>query len=293
MAKAKSLHGADIGKIVQNYKGEAFGFDSRNFYSQFVAAREVAGNPDKYFPEGVAYHKPHDHDRLVLRQAMPADQVARHYGLSVYQLDDLNPSWNNAIVQGKARIPAGASVWLPAGTTERITDHPTPGSASTLLAQTEREDKRERDYVTVRRTQVEPEPTLAQAETRDVARGKTSASNKSSATKAELAKNAKGSKLMLAKADTKGKAKADSKAASSSTPAKGQKGAKQVLAKADTSAAKGKDKAPIKTHVVKPNETLFRVAVMYDLSVDELKKLNKMSAKDNTIKAGQRIRVSG
>ena len=74
---------------------------------------------------------------------------------------------------------------------------------------------------------------------------------------------------------------------------KGQKGAKQVVAKADTSATKGKDKAAIKTHVVKPNETLFRVAVMYDLSVDELKKLNKMSAKDNTIKAGQRIKVSG
>jgi len=58
MAKAKSYHGDDIGKIVENYKGESFGFDSRNFYSQFVAAREVAGHPDKYFPEGVAFTRP-------------------------------------------------------------------------------------------------------------------------------------------------------------------------------------------------------------------------------------------
>ena len=299
MAKAKSLHGNDIGKIVQNYKGEAFGFDSRNFYSQFVAAREVAGNPDKYFPEGVAYHKPHDHDRLVLRQAMPAEQVARHYGLSVYQLDDLNPSWSNAIVQGRARIPAGASVWLPAGTTERITDHPAPTSASTLLARSEPQDERESDFVTVRRTEVKAEPVLAQAESRASAKGKSSAAAKSIVSKTELAKNAKEGKAMLAKADTKasGKAsaKADNKAVAKASPAaaKGDKGGKQVLAKADTSATKGKDKAAVKTHVVKPNETLFRVAVMYDLSVDELKKLNKMSAKDNTIKAGQRIRVSG
>ena len=297
MAKAKSLHGNDIGKIVQNYKGEAFGFDSRNFYSQFVAAREVAGNPDKYFPEGVAYHKPHDHDRLVLRYAMPAEQVARHYGLSVYQLDDLNPSWSNAIVQGKASIPAGASVWLPAGTTDRITDHPAPVSSSTLLAQTERQDERESDYVTVRRTEVKPEVTLARVEGRSGDKSKSSSSSKVTANNTALAKEIKGSKSTLAKADTKATAKTDSKsmakAASSPASAKGQKETKQVLAKADTSTAKGKDKAATKTHVVKPNETLFRVAVMYDLSVDELKKLNKMSAKENTIKAGQRIKVSG
>ena len=295
MAKAKSLHGNDIGKIVQNYKGEAFGFDSRNFYSQFVAAREVAGNPDKYFPEGVAYHKPHDHDRLVLRNAMPAQHLARHYGLSVYQLDDLNPSWSNAIVQGKASIPAGASVWLPAGTTERITDHPAPASSSTLLAQAEPREERANDYVTVRRTEVRPEATLAQAETRGGAKGKTASARQATATKANLARDDKGAKPMLAKADSKATAKAGAKAASGATGAKGQKGDKQVLAKADTSAGKGKekDKAAVKTHVVKPNETLFRVAVMYDLSVNELRKLNKMSPNDNTIKAGQRIKVSG
>ena len=43
--------------------------------------------------------------------------------------------------------------------------------------------------------------------------------------------------------------------------------------------------------MVKANETLFRVAVKYDTSVDELKKLNKMTAKDNTIKAGQKLKV--
>jgi membrane-bound lytic murein transglycosylase D len=49
--------------------------------------------------------------------------------------------------------------------------------------------------------------------------------------------------------------------------------------------------AVVKTHVVKPNETLYRVALRYDMSVDELKRLNRI--KDDTIRAGQRLRVGG
>jgi LysM repeat protein len=85
--------------------------------------------------------------------------------------------------------------------------------------------------------------------------------------------------------------------------AKGKAEAKPAptLAKADPKSGKDKSnkgkaepaKAPPKTHVVKANETLFQVAVKYDTSVDELKKLNKLSAKDNTIKTGQKLKVSG
>ncbi|HSO80558.1 MAG TPA: lytic transglycosylase domain-containing protein, partial [Chromatiaceae bacterium] len=190
IAKAKSLHGSDIGKIVENYKGAAFGFDSRNFYSQFVAAREVAGNPKKYFPDGVAFHRAHDNDRLVLKQPMSAQQLAGQYGLSVYQLDDLNPSWSNAIVKGDASIPAGASVWLPAGATGRNSGQPV-AAAPAMIARQEKEEPEsafepESEFLSVRmvsrsepvlaKTSVKPEPvktapraqpTLAKVETSD------------------------------------------------------------------------------------------------------------------------------
>lgn len=291
MAKAKSLHGNDIGKIVENYKGEAFGFDSRNFYSQFVAAREVAGNPEKYFPDGVAFHKPHDHDRLVLKHPMPVQQLATHYGLSVYQLDELNPSWSNAIVQGKAQIPAGSSVWLPAGTTERITDHPDP--APFMIAKEEPVS----EYVSVRRMTM-PEADLVKGGAKS-GKGESAAKPQATLAKADSkasAKSGKGespakSQATLAKADTKAAGKDGAK----TVAGKGKNDAKPVLAKAGSTTDKGKagkDKAP-KTHVVQPNETLFRVATMYDKSVDEIKKLNNMSPKDNTIKTGQRLKVSG
>mgnify|MGYP003572980824 CR=1 FL=1 len=197
MQKAKRLYGDDLGRIVQHYKGRYFGFASRNFYAEFLAAREVASNADKYFPEGVSYERPLSHDRLVLRHTMPANHVASHYGLSVYRLQHINLAWRAPAIKGRANLPAGTTVWLPEGTMQRVASAPAP--------------------VPVRVARVEPRP-------------------------------------------------------------------KPVVVKKP---------ATSKVHVVKPNETLYRVALRYDMSVKELKRLNRMKATDDTIRPGQRLRVSG
>ena len=50
MKKAVAKTGTkDIGKIVQRYRGRAFGFASRNFYAEFLAAVHVARNYEHYF----------------------------------------------------------------------------------------------------------------------------------------------------------------------------------------------------------------------------------------------------
>jgi LysM repeat protein len=50
-------------------------------------------------------------------------------------------------------------------------------------------------------------------------------------------------------------------------------------------------KSGIRYHVIQPKETLFSIAKMYGLSVDELRRLNKLSQQD-LIKWGQKLRVS-
>jgi membrane-bound lytic murein transglycosylase D len=197
MQKAKRAYGNDLGRIVKHYKGRYFGFASRNFYAEFLAAREVAGNPEKYFPEGIAYEKPLALDRLVLSHAMPALHVARHYGLSVYRLQDINLAWQRPALQGRANLPRGTTVWLPEGTMRRVASEPVPLP------------------VVVARAEPAPKPV-----------------------------------------------------------------------------AVSKPVAP-KVHVVKPNETLYRVALRYDLSVEELKALNRMKGNQDIIRPGQRLRVSG
>lgn len=55
MKRAQNHMGTDFVRIVNQYDGPAFGFASRNYYAQFLAAREIANNTDAFFPEGVRY----------------------------------------------------------------------------------------------------------------------------------------------------------------------------------------------------------------------------------------------
>ena len=126
VAKAKAQYGDDIGRIVTHYKGRAFGFASRNFYASFVAAREVARQPERYFPEGTRYEEPWSAERLVLRSAMPAQHVARHYGVSTASLANANLHWRERAADGRSHLPAGTTVWLPSGSMRRVAAHPPP-----------------------------------------------------------------------------------------------------------------------------------------------------------------------
>ena len=58
MKRAQNQVGADFARIVEQYDGPSFGFASRNYYAQFLAAREIASNPGPFFREGVNYESP-------------------------------------------------------------------------------------------------------------------------------------------------------------------------------------------------------------------------------------------
>jgi membrane-bound lytic murein transglycosylase D len=50
MKRAQNTVGHDFVSIVDTYDGPAFGFASRNYYAQFLAACKIASNPRQYFP---------------------------------------------------------------------------------------------------------------------------------------------------------------------------------------------------------------------------------------------------
>jgi membrane-bound lytic murein transglycosylase D len=237
VANAKAQYGSDIGRIVKNYKGRAFGFASRNFYASFVAAREVASHADRYFPEGVRYEQPWPHDRLVLQSPMPAQHVARHYGVSTGSLASLNLHWRDPARDGRANLPSGSTVWLPAGSTRRVASHPpayrTPiaePSAATLVARNEPRPAAGKATTTAKAT-----PVVARAEPRK-------------------------------------------------KPAPAVKVASGKTVKVSTTTA-------ARYHVVKPQETLYRVATINGISVAELRKLNRLGPNDNNIRVGQKLKV--
>jgi membrane-bound lytic murein transglycosylase D len=48
MKRAQNQVGSDFVSIVDTYTSPSFGFASRNYYAQFLAAREIASNPAQY-----------------------------------------------------------------------------------------------------------------------------------------------------------------------------------------------------------------------------------------------------
>ena len=157
---------------------------------------------------------------------MPAHHLAQHYGISKQQLAELNLHWRDPVVKGDGHLPAGTTVWLPAGTTRRIASLPPAYSRPVAVA----------------RAEPAARPTSVPA---------------------------------VAKTTPKTKPVAASKA--------------PVVAKSSTGAKPAKTQT--RYHVVKPQETLYRVAVQNGISVEELRKLNKMRPDDNNIRPGQKLIV--
>lgn len=108
----RQLESSDIGKVVRNYKGRAFGFASRNFYVSFLAAREVSENPEKYFGSFnslpvVRYAE------VTLEEYLPVDAFARAFNTDFKELKRHNRALLDPVWRGKKHIPEGYTVRVP------------------------------------------------------------------------------------------------------------------------------------------------------------------------------------
>ncbi|MEW6218237.1 MAG: transglycosylase SLT domain-containing protein [Thermodesulfobacteriota bacterium] len=114
MRRAKAEKG-DYPTIFREYNGPLFKFASRNFYSEFLAAREVAKDFRRYFGE-LRLESPEKGCReLTVPAGLRFADACRRYGVSADTLADLNPALLKPVRDGGRRIPAGYRLRLPAG----------------------------------------------------------------------------------------------------------------------------------------------------------------------------------
>ena len=116
----------DIEAIIERYEGRVFGFASKNFYSEFLAAREVATHAGLYFGT-VPRWAPLQYQELRLDRAAAAPELMRALGLSVCDLTHYNPALRPVVVAGERLLPAGYRLKIPQGTVPEGT------SAASLL----------------------------------------------------------------------------------------------------------------------------------------------------------------
>jgi len=104
----------DLGHIVDHYRSRSFGFASRNFYSEFVAAATVYEQRTDLFP-GVEPAPELVHERFVPDQYVSAPALATAAGIDPEQLRALNPAFDRRIWRGELLLPHGYDLRVPVG----------------------------------------------------------------------------------------------------------------------------------------------------------------------------------
>ncbi len=109
--RAVKKHG-NYQTIFEKYRGSLFGFASRNFYSEFLAAREVAKNYRSYFgPLKLA--KPRPSRTVSMPGFVSAKEIMKHFKIGRQTLKILNPALRPPIFEEQKFIPAGYQLRLP------------------------------------------------------------------------------------------------------------------------------------------------------------------------------------
>jgi len=89
----------DIAVIIKNYRGSRFGFASRNFYPEFLAATLVEKNFEDHFGP-LHTEAPLEHDEVSVEVAIPLRTAARFAGTDEEELIFLNPALSDTVRAG-------------------------------------------------------------------------------------------------------------------------------------------------------------------------------------------------
>lgn len=112
MRRAKKRHGDDIAKIIENYRSRRFGFASKNFFCEFMAALEVARNPQKYFP-GIVMEKPFEFAEIPIEDFVHISTLEKYLEMSREEIAKYNPSLRRPVISGKKRVPKDYMLKIP------------------------------------------------------------------------------------------------------------------------------------------------------------------------------------
>jgi membrane-bound lytic murein transglycosylase D len=99
--------------IFKEYRSRIFKFASRNFYSEFLAAREIAKYYRQYFGD-LTLDTPVNTTEVALNGYASLPEMARHLNLDVEVISELNPALRRPVIRGQKYVPKGYRLRLPA-----------------------------------------------------------------------------------------------------------------------------------------------------------------------------------
>lgn len=120
MARAvRRLGTRDMGVIAEKYRSRTFGFASRNFYPEFLAAVIVYAERERHFP-GVEPFPELRFDVVDRDRYVALTDLASATGVEMDDLADLNPALDRSVLAGSLLVPPRYPLRVPAGTAGRF-----------------------------------------------------------------------------------------------------------------------------------------------------------------------------
>jgi membrane-bound lytic murein transglycosylase D len=118
MLRAMDKVGTDYMDVLNKYKAKGFQVAVKNFYSSFLAARHVAQNVDKYYPDN-RVAKPLALDVVTIRTPVSIERLSSVFSVTVDALKKYNPSLMRLVWTGRRFVPKGYKLKLPKTATGR------------------------------------------------------------------------------------------------------------------------------------------------------------------------------
>src|SRR3990172_1118284 len=108
----RSLGTRDIGVISKRYQSRIFGFASRNFYAEFLAAAQIHRDPERYFGP-IAPEPPVAYEILVTDHYYRAPTLGRALGIDLDVLREHNLALRPSVWNGAKHVPKGYALRIP------------------------------------------------------------------------------------------------------------------------------------------------------------------------------------
>ncbi len=114
MRRAKNqLNTVDPAVIIKKYRSRIFGFASKNFYPEFLAALEICRNWKKYFGQ-INFQEPVRYKLYKLPQYTSVEPLLKSFKISKKVFAGYNPSIRPAVYRNEYYIPRNFTIRLPA-----------------------------------------------------------------------------------------------------------------------------------------------------------------------------------
>ena len=112
MKNAKKRYGTNIVDVINGYRSRSFGFASKNFYAEFLAALHVVKNKNKYFPYS-NFDKPLNLSHVIFKKFVHINSVMSNLNMTRDEVAKYNPSLRRPVISGQKRIPQNFTFQAP------------------------------------------------------------------------------------------------------------------------------------------------------------------------------------